>query len=353
MKKKYFLLLFFISIVANAQCPPAGVTLSSQTQVNNFRIQYPNCTIINGDIFITGTINNLNGLSNITGVSGALEIRGVPNLENLGGLENLATVGTDLILREANNLQNINSLNSLISVGGEFTIRSCSELINLNGAENLSRVGLGLILRDCESLASIEGLRGVTFVGEILEVVENPVLTSLSGLENIQTIVGGDEGALVIEGNDSLESLQGLGNTTTVISGSITISTNSELSYCAVPSICNYLQNPPAKAIIGIGLNVTGCNSELEVEVACVTLSSNNFKKAPLSHYPNPVRDLLSISNASEIASVAVFNFLGQEVLSRQIKSEQAILDFSALPNGVYTVKVIADGIKSIKVVKE
>lgn len=352
MKNFYHLLLF--SIVANAQCPPAGITFSNQTQVNNFQVQYPNCTIINGDVLVGGNITNLNGLANIITISGALEIREASSLNNLNGLENLKTVGTDLILREADNLQNINALRRLTSVGGEFTVRSCPELINLNGIENLSRVGLGLIIRDCESLASIQGLRGVTFVGEILEVVENPILASLSGLENIQTIVGGDEGALVIEGNDSLASLQGLGNATTVMSGSITISANSDLSYCAVPSICNYLQNPPPNVIIVIASNVTGCNSKLEVRVSCETLGSKNSEKNSWSCYPNPVKNVLNISNASEITSVEIFNFLGQQVLSRQPKSIAVTIDLSMLPKGIYVVNVIAiDGVKSIKVVKE
>lgn len=275
MKQFYFLIAaFIVGNIVNAQCPPAGVNFTSQTQLNNFITQYPNCTEIDGDVFIGGNITSLEPLANIVTITGALEIREVSNLENLDGLENLETVGTDLILREVDDLENINALSSLTSVGGEFTVRSCPELVSLDGIENLATVGLGLIIRDCESLLSIEGLTGVTFVGEILEVVENPLLTSLSGLENIETVVGGEEGALVIEGNDSLTSLEGFGSANTVMTGGVTISTNGDLSYCSVPAICNFLQNPPQGALIEIGLNVTGCDSEAEVLAACAPVEA-------------------------------------------------------------------------------
>lgn len=269
MKHFYAAAAMLAAISMHAQCPPGGVTFTSQTQINNFIIQYPDCTEINGDVSIEGDIQNLNGLANIVTISGALEIREVDDLESLDGLENLETLGTDLVLREVNDLEDISALMSLTSVGGELTIRECPELIDLDGLENLTTVGLGLIVRQCESLVSIESLTSVTYVGEILEVVDCPLLSSLAGLENITTIIGGDEGALVIEGNDSLTSLEGFGNDQTVMTGGVTISTNGELSYCSVPAICNYLQNPPEGAATLIGLNVTGCNSDTEVIAAC------------------------------------------------------------------------------------
>ena len=269
MKNFYFAITFLFTLIVHSQCPAGSVSFTSQAQINNFITQYPNCTTINGDVIIGGNITNLNGLANITNITGALEIREVSNLETLEGLENLETVGTDFILREVDDLISIEALSSLTSVWGEFTVRSCPELISLDGVENVTAVGLGLIIRDCESLISIEGLIGITAVGEILEIVSCPVLASLSGLENIESIAGGEEGALVIEGNDSLTSLEGLGSAVTIMAGGITISSNGDLSYCSVPAICNYLQNPPQDAIITIGLNVTGCNSDTEVLAAC------------------------------------------------------------------------------------
>jgi hypothetical protein len=273
MKKIYLLLNVIAAFTASAQCPPGGLTITSQSQINNFITTYPDCTQINGDVIIDGiNITSLAGFANITTITGALEIREVSSLVNLNGLQNLETVGTDLILREVEDLENIEALGSLTSVGGEFTVRSCPELTGLDGIENLTTVGLGLIIRDCGLLTSIEGLTGVTYVGEILEVVECPLLASLAGLENIETIIGGEEGALVIEGNAALTSLSGFGSADTEILGSITISTNGELSYCSVAAICNFLQNIPEGAMATFGLNVTGCNTEAEVTAECAPL---------------------------------------------------------------------------------
>lgn len=259
-----------MALAANAQCPTGSVTFTSQADVNNFIATYPECTEIDGDVIIDGaTITSLSGLINITSITGAVEIREVSGLQSLGGLDNLETVGTDFILREVEDLVDISALSSLVSVGGELTFRSCPELEDLDGLESLTTVGLGLIVRDCESLTGIEGLTSVTYVGEILEVVECPSLISLAGLENIETIIGGEEGALVIEGNDALTSLEGFGSAATVMSGSITISANGHLSYCSVPAICNYLQNIPEGATATFGVNVTGCNTEAEVLAEC------------------------------------------------------------------------------------
>jgi len=318
MKHYYFSALALMAVAFSyGQCPPAGLTITNQSQLDNFILTYPNCTEINGDVTIDEVnISNLNGLANIVSITGALEIREVPALANLNGLQNLETVGTDLILREVGGLNGLGALSSLTSVGGEFTVRSCPDLMNLDGVENLTTVGLGLIIRDCESLTSIEGLSGVSFVGEILEVVENPILTSLSGLESVATIVGGEEGALVIEENGLLTSLAGLGNASTVMTGDVTIASNGLLAFCAVPSICNYLQNPPVGALITINTNLLGCNSQAEVQTACAVLDTDYFttEEIPFRILQNPIVNELKLHSTEDRGTVVVYDALGRQI---------------------------------------
>lgn len=318
MKHYYFSALALLAVAFSyGQCPPAGLNITSQAQLNAFLVDYPNCTQINGDVIIDeANITDLNALTNIVTITGALEIRQVPALANLNGLQNLQTVGTDLILREVEGLSTLAALSSLTSVGGEFTVRSCPDLVEFNGVNNLMHVGLGMIIRDCESLTSIEGLSNLTFVGEILEVVENPVLTNLTGLENIMTIVGGEEGALVIEGNAMLTSLEGLGNAYTVMTGDVTIAANGLLSLCAVPSICSYLQNPPAGALITINTNLLGCNSQAEVETACTVLDTDYFTETvvPFRVMQNPVEDMLQLHSTEANGTVVIYDALGRKV---------------------------------------
>lgn len=357
MKHFYFSALALMAVTFSyGQCPPAGTSITNQAQLDALLVEYPNCTEINGDVVLDEVaITSLNGLSNITSITGALEIREVPALLTLSGLENLETVGTDLIIREVSGLSNLEALSSLTAVGGEFTVRSCPDLTDLDGVENLTTVGLGLIIRDCAALVSIEGLSGVTFVGEILEVVENPILTSLSGLEAVATIVGGDEGALVIEENSLLTSLEGLGSATTSMTGSLTIAANGLLTFCAVPSICTYLQTPPENAIITINTNLLGCNSQQEVQAACAVLDTDYFSPDTASFriLQNPVVNEVALHSSEAEGSVVIYDYLGRKIQEYPLQKGVHRYPFNGA-SGVYIVNVASgNNTASFKIMKQ
>ena len=67
---KYIFLLFSwaVFLELNAQCPPGHVQFNSQSEVDQFIIDYPNCTVISGDLYISGGITDLMGLQNITSI---------------------------------------------------------------------------------------------------------------------------------------------------------------------------------------------------------------------------------------------------------------------------------------------
>jgi len=59
--------------------------------------------------------------------------------------------------------------------------------------------------------------------------------------------------------------------------------------------------------------------------------------------YPNPAKEILTITTPIELAYPAVatvFNAFGQVVLAKQLNANQQQLDVSNLPNGVYTISV-------------
>jgi len=76
------ILLFFgfllIGGVCLGQCPTGGVFFSSQAEIDNFLVDYPNCTEIEGNLnideFFQTPISDLSPLQNLTVIGGELLI---------------------------------------------------------------------------------------------------------------------------------------------------------------------------------------------------------------------------------------------------------------------------------------
>lgn len=84
------------------------------------------------------------------------------------------------------------------------------------------------------------------------------------------------------------------------------------------------------------------------------TLKAQNFDDAHFGFEPNPVKDVLNLSYHKKMTDVAVFNLLGQQVLTSAVDSNQAKIDLSQLQKGAYLVKINAENqTKTIKIIKE
>lgn len=85
-----------------------------------------------------------------------------------------------------------------------------------------------------------------------------------------------------------------------------------------------------------------------------VVLGNEHFDTASFSYYPNPVRDVLTITYSSDITAVVVYNLLGQEVISVQPNTADAKIDMSLLSDGAYIVTVASGtATKTIRVIKK
>lgn len=60
-----------------------------------------------------------------------------------------------------------------------------------------------------------------------------------------------------------------------------------------------------------------------------------------ISIYPNPATDFISVDNADQVKSIAVFNLVGRKLKSFDNIREDEQYDVSTLPNGMYLVQVI------------
>ncbi|WP_264521316.1 T9SS type A sorting domain-containing protein [Flavobacterium sp. N1994] len=84
------------------------------------------------------------------------------------------------------------------------------------------------------------------------------------------------------------------------------------------------------------------------------TLGTTSFEAANVKLYPNPASNVLNIESVLNIDKVAIYNLLGQEVISQNTSSQTVALDVTNLQLGVYIVKTtIAGNVSSTRFIKE
>ena len=318
---------FSFSIAFSQGCLPEGITFTNQAQIDSFAINYPNCTEIEGDVYIgilpETDITNLNELNVLNSIGGSMEIA-FNDLTNLSGLDNLTSVGENLKIGGTYALVSLAGLEGLTSIGGNLEIGFQS----------------GMMLLGNQSLTSLEGLANLSFLGGNLEIRSNSSLTSLSGLGKISSL---DGEYLFIDYNNVLTSLMGLDSINSISAQYVWIMNNSSLSECNAQSICDCLTNPTSS--IAIFNNAPGCNSPEEVEAACATVHAEHLVfNNEIIFAPNPFTDqtVLSINfPINGLVNLDIFNNLGMCLKNWRFEGLQTTPiqyypDFSGIPPGVY-----------------
>lgn len=101
------------------------------------------------------------------------------------------------------------------------------------------------------------------------------------------------------------------------------------------------------------GYNGTSGTLYVDDIVVDVDLSNGDFDLANFSYYPNPVKDVLTVTYNTVISEIAAYNMLGQQVLQSKPAALSGSLDMSKLSQGTYMVKVTSeDKVKTVKVIK-
>jgi len=194
--KKIYLLFCILSLTLfsySQGCLPEGITFTTQEQIDNFPSSYPLCTEIEGDVTIHGdSINNLEGLSQITIIDGYLYIWSNDSLYNLMGLNNLVEIGGYLELVSNPELNDLSALENLSILGGSLLIWENNNLESINVFENLDAIEgelriIGANISDISGFDNLTSIAGDMGIGGIW------VETDLNGLNNVTTI-GGDFG---------------------------------------------------------------------------------------------------------------------------------------------------------------
>ncbi len=234
-------------------CPYGTVlNFNSQESIDNFGINYPNCTTLNNKSIVVEEI----GIGNIT------NLEGFNAIEQVNG--NINILNTSIL-----DLQGLSNLNGVLFGGNDGTAN-------------------GIVIQNNPSLTSLTGLEGLQTVTSI-NLNNNDNLTSIESLSNVSNLIG----TISILNNQILESIDGI----PALSGSsVTISLNSNLSFCAVDQLCDYIE---MGGVPQINNNSTGCNSYTEVETACSILPVTYSKE--LQAYQQNQDIILEFSVAQQI----------------------------------------------------
>lgn len=101
-------------------------------------------------------------------------------------------------------------------------------------------------------------------------------------------------------------------------------------------------------------INGIESTERLAVTVKSSTLGTNDLAIKNFEYYPNPVKNVLTISNTSIIDEVTFISIKGETLLTKQINGLRSEIDLSNFSNGIYFLKVKAEGAeKTVKLIKE
>ncbi len=113
-------------------------------------------------------------------------------------------------------------------------------------------------------------------------------------------------------------------------------------------------------ANVQVGFEVVGVNANPADEAALgsvvvgpVALNVNDAEIIGLSAYPNPAKDVLNVQTRTEQTGIAIYNVLGQQVLTQKLTGTNSAINVAGLKTGVYFATVTTDaGQQQIKIVK-
>jgi hypothetical protein len=190
-------------------------------------------TSVYGDLYLGNNplINDLEGFNNLTSVGGDMSIYWNNNLTCLLGLEGLTSIKSIFIMKN-NALKSLEGLDNLTVVTGSLWIGGINAqsgnnaLLNLSGLSKLNSIGVNLVINYNVNLTSLSGIEQLNSIGGNLVIRYNNALTGLSGLENLDAA---SLKVLDISNNHSLSScdVESICNYLSSPKGEIIIENNS------------------------------------------------------------------------------------------------------------------------------
>ena len=221
-------------------------TLTTQTEVNNFRGTLNGSTSVTGNLIVgpSSNITNLDSLYFLTEITGNFEIgqdgmtNGVPNgnsaLVDIGDFPFLQKIGGRYYVTQNTNLVNGGNFPVLEKIGGVFFIRDNNKLESMGTFPRLKSIGTYFSIRSNGILPSLYDFPALTSIGMGSPWVPSVSSTTGNPVDNV---------SIIVENNDSLQYCCVLrkfnSNGTYPVSGGVYVNNNATEG---CDEICTFLQ---------------------------------------------------------------------------------------------------------------
>jgi Secretion system C-terminal sorting domain len=319
--------LLVVSRLTTAQsCLPEGITFASQAHIDSFKINYPGCVEIIGNVKISGqSIINLEGLDDLVSIGEALIIEFNDSLTTLNGLQALINVDSNLQINNNNGLINLNGLDAITTVGNDLAIYRNPVLKGLDALGNLNTIGQDIAINYCDALNDLSGLDSITRIERDIWIMYNPSLINLNGLGEIALV----QGNINIWFNDLLATLTTF-NHLSSIEGDFRVVFNSSLVNLGDLSSLHKVGG-----FFDIGSDKIASLNGLEAldSVGSLSISSDELSSLqPLSNLTT-IRSGLAILNCDDLYSMSGLESLRSFGGALTIRENRVLRDLIPLEN--------------------
>ncbi|QNH61151.1 endonuclease [Hymenobacter sediminicola] len=235
------------------------------------------------------------------------------------------------------------------------------EIFNPTSAPvNLAGIRIELFANGATTPTSTQALTGTIAPGDVYVVantgVVSPVVVAQTDLQSAVGFFNGDDAIALIDGTDTLDIIGVIGvdpGTTWTIPGGGSTTDNTLIRK---PTVARGETDwsVGASTWLALGTDVY-TNVGSHTSSACIVNST--VKNAPLNTglavYPNPAATAVRVQvpglQGRHGADIQLYNALGQQVLRQEhllTGADAATLDVHALPAGLYSVRVVVDGVR-------
>jgi len=192
------LLILFAFNSKSQDCLPDGITFTRQSQIDSFRILYPGCIKIIGDVtilfnnniwyldsldhiqFIDGDLKlssssdsliSLKGFHDLTHVQGVISIFLFSSvIDSILGFENLRSIGGGMNIEHMGSLKYVNAFSELQWIGEDLVMDVLPEVHTIIAFGNLTKINGDLYMNYLNKLSILDGFMKLDSIGGDLEL---------------------------------------------------------------------------------------------------------------------------------------------------------------------------------------